>query len=132
MISASILSTPGASGIYSGGLTVTSLFSQYPFFVSPLPNPQTYVLLAVYTRVSPCIRYSIPSILPFSSSENIRTDKVNKAGWTDQKTKDYKGPTPEIVSFLAENVRGKLKSTYTVSESGTAGPTGGSTRNRTP
>jgi nicotinamide mononucleotide (NMN) deamidase PncC len=36
------------------------------------------------------------------------------------------------VSGLAEHTRKTLGSTYTVSESGTAGPTGGSTRNRTP
>lgn len=46
--------------------------------------------------------------------------------------KDYKGPTPEIVAGLAEHTRKTLGSTYTVSESGTAGPTGGTTRNRTP
>jgi nicotinamide mononucleotide (NMN) deamidase PncC len=36
------------------------------------------------------------------------------------------------VSGLAEHTRKTLGSTYTVSESGTAGPTGGQTRNRTP
>ena len=46
--------------------------------------------------------------------------------------KDYRGPTKEIVAGLAENVRAKLGSTYTIAESGTAGPTGGGTRNRTP
>lgn len=45
---------------------------------------------------------------------------------------EYRGPTADVVSFLARNVRDRLKSTYTVCESGTAGPTGGSTRNRTP
>ena len=53
-------------------------------------------------------------------------------GWTDADTQNYKGPTPEIVTKLADNARKVLGSTYTVSESGTAGPTGGSTRNRTP
>ena len=33
---------------------------------------------------------------------------------------------------LAKHVRGELESTYTVAESGTAGPTGGTTRNRSP
>ncbi|RQM05878.1 hypothetical protein DH86_00002195 [Scytalidium sp. 3C] len=70
IISASLLSTPGASGFYKGGLT-----------------------------------------------DNIKT---------------YSGPTPDIVAGLASNVRSKLGSTYTVAESGTAGPTGGSTPNRTP
>lgn len=37
-----------------------------------------------------------------------------------------------MVQKLAENVRSKLNSTYTLCESGTAGPTGGNTRNRTP
>lgn len=54
------------------------------------------------------------------------------AGWTQDNITGYKGPTPEIVSGLAKNVRGKLGSTYTLCESGTAGPTGGATRNRTP
>jgi nicotinamide mononucleotide (NMN) deamidase PncC len=36
------------------------------------------------------------------------------------------------VTGLAEHTRGTLGSTYTVSESGTAGPTGGTTKNRTP
>lgn len=53
-------------------------------------------------------------------------------GWTDADTQSYKGPTPDIVTKLADNTRKVLGSTYTVSESGTAGPTGGNTRNRTP
>ena len=58
--------------------------------------------------------------------------RIAYAGWTEASIKDYKGPTPEIVSGLAEHTRKTLGSTYTVSESGTAGPTGGTTRNRTP
>ena len=85
IISASLLSTPGASGFYKGGLTLYTLESRIAF-----------------------------------------------AGWTQESIKNYKGPTPEIVAGLAENVRGKLGSTYTICESGTAGPTGGSTKNRTP
>ena len=42
------------------------------------------------------------------------------------------GPTPQIVSDLAKHVRATLKSTYAIGESGTAGPTGGTARNRTP
>jgi len=53
-------------------------------------------------------------------------------GWTQDNIKGYKGPTTDIVSGLASNVRSKLGSTYTISESGTAGPTGGQTPNRTP
>ncbi|TVY37869.1 hypothetical protein LOCC1_G007396 [Lachnellula occidentalis] len=50
-----------------------------------------------------------------------------------QETKTgYKGPTTDIVAGLATNVRPKLGATYCVSESGTAGPTGGNTPNRTP
>ena len=54
------------------------------------------------------------------------------AGWTEENIKGYKGPTTEIVAGMASNVRAKLGSTYTISESGTAGPTGGNTPNRTP
>jgi nicotinamide mononucleotide (NMN) deamidase PncC len=58
--------------------------------------------------------------------------RIAFAGWTEDHIKNYKGPTPEIVGGLAENVRAKLGSTFTISESGTAGPTGGTSRNRTP
>ncbi|KAL1609626.1 hypothetical protein SLS59_001134 [Nothophoma quercina] len=85
LISSSLLSYPGASGFYKGGLTLYTLESRKAF-----------------------------------------------VGWTDADTQNYKGPTPEIVTKLADNTRKTLGSTYTVSESGTAGPTGGSTRNRTP
>ncbi|KAF2134387.1 hypothetical protein P153DRAFT_371777 [Dothidotthia symphoricarpi CBS 119687] len=85
LISASLLSFPGASGFYSGGLTLYTLQSRIAY-----------------------------------------------AGWTEDAIKDYKGPTPDIVSGLAAHTRQTLGSTYTVSESGTAGPTGGQTRNRTP
>jgi len=85
IISASILSTPGASGIYKGGLTLYTLESRIAF-----------------------------------------------AGWTQDNIKAYKGPTTDVVAGLATNVRSTLGSTYTLSESGTAGPTGGNTPNRTP
>ena len=58
--------------------------------------------------------------------------RIAFAGWTPAHIENYKGPTPQIVTGLADHVRGTLGSTYTVCESGTAGPTGGSTRNRTP
>ncbi len=58
--------------------------------------------------------------------------RIAFVGWTQDSIANYKGPTPEVVKGLAENVRGKLGSTFAVGESGTAGPTGGSTRNRTP
>ena len=85
LISASILSTPGASGIYKGGLTL----------------------------------YTLPS-------------RIAYAGWTQQNLEHYKGPTPDVVAGLAKNTRKDLGSTYTIGESGTAGPTGGNTPNRTP
>ncbi|KZM18347.1 uncharacterized protein EKO05_0000331 [Ascochyta rabiei] len=85
LISASLLSFPGASGFYKGGLTLYTLEARKAF-----------------------------------------------VGWTDADTQNYKGPTPDIVTKLADNTRKVLGSTYTVSESGTAGPTGGNTRNRTP
>jgi nicotinamide mononucleotide (NMN) deamidase PncC len=80
-----LLSFPGASKFYKGGLTLYTLESRIAF-----------------------------------------------AGWTPRHIENYKGPTPEIVSGLAEHTRKTLESTYSISESGTAGPTGGSTRNRTP
>lgn len=58
--------------------------------------------------------------------------RIAFAGWTQESIADYKGPTPEVVKGLAENVRRTLGSTFTVCESGTAGPTGGSARDRTP
>ena len=85
LISSSLLSWPGASKIYRGGLTLYTLESRAAF-----------------------------------------------AGWTQQDTDAYRGPTPEIVAKLADNVRATLGATYCVCESGTAGPTGGNTRNRTP
>ncbi|KAJ7830290.1 hypothetical protein B0H14DRAFT_3110309 [Mycena olivaceomarginata] len=85
LISAALLSVPGASQYYLGGLTL----------------------------------YTLPSRIIFSH-------------WTPDTVKGYSGPTTSIVAGLAEHVRTTLKSTYAISESGTAGPTGGSTRNRTP
>lgn len=85
LISSSILSTPGASKVYKGGLTL----------------------------------YTLPS-------------RIAYAGWTQDTIQDYKGPTTDIVAGLAKHVRKDLESTYTISESGTAGPTGGNTPNRTP
>jgi len=55
------------------------------------------------------------------------------AGWTEDNVKAYAGPTPELVAGIAKHVRGTLKSTYTICESGTAGPTqSGKTPNRQP
>ncbi|KAJ5679900.1 competence/damage-inducible protein CinA [Penicillium macrosclerotiorum] len=85
LISACLISAPGASAIYRGGLTVYTLQSRLEF-----------------------------------------------AGWTSENLKDYRGPTTQIVAGMADHTRRTLGSTYAISESGTAGPTGGTTRNRTP
>ncbi|KAI9717948.1 MAG: hypothetical protein M1828_007040 [Chrysothrix sp. TS-e1954] len=86
LVSSSLLSTPGASKIYKGGLTLYTLESRLAF-----------------------------------------------AGWTPENIKTYAGPTPILVGGLADHVRETLKSTYTIGESGTAGPTGsGMGRNRQP
>lgn len=58
--------------------------------------------------------------------------RVAYAGWALEDIQQYSGPTPGVVAGLADHVRGTLQSTYTLCESGTAGPTGGDTRNRTP
>jgi len=84
-VSSSLLSVPGASKIYRGGLTLYTLES-----------------------------------------------RTNYAGWTQENISNYKGPTTEIVSGLGKKVRGDLGATWVLAESGTAGPTGGNTRNRTP
>ncbi|KAK5702371.1 hypothetical protein LTR17_022368 [Elasticomyces elasticus] len=85
LISSSILSTPGATGIYKGGLTL----------------------------------YTLPS-------------RIAYAGWSQETISNYKEPTTDIVTGLAKHVRKDLESTYTIAESGTAGPTGGTTPNRNP
>ncbi|KAH6644113.1 hypothetical protein C7974DRAFT_407819 [Boeremia exigua] len=53
-------------------------------------------------------------------------------GWSPADTASYTGPTPAVVRKLAASAREKLGATYAVAESGTAGPTGGESRNRTP
>lgn len=85
LLSSSLLSQPGASKYYKGGLTL----------------------------------YTLPS-------------RIAYAGWTQETIDNYRGPTTDIVKGLAEQVNKDLGSTYTLAESGTAGPTGGSTPNRTP
>ena len=64
LISSSLLSTPGASKIYKGGLTV----------------------------------YTLPS-------------RIAYAGWTKETIANYSGPTTDIVSGLAKQVRKDLEST---------------------
>lgn len=58
--------------------------------------------------------------------------RIAFAGWTEETKAAYAGPTEEVVSGLSKHVRGTLGATYCVCESGTAGPTGGKTRNRIP
>jgi len=94
LISAALLATPGASAFYKGGLTV-----------SLSTPPAVLACLALVCLLTTVVRqlYSLQSRIEF-------------AGWTPAHLDNYHGPTPEIVAGLAENVRAKLKSTYTVSE----------------
>lgn len=85
LISSSLLSYPGASKFYRGGLTLYTLESRVAF-----------------------------------------------AGWTAEDTKNYRGPTTDIVANMAKHVKASLNADYVLCESGTAGPTGGSTPNRQP
>jgi hypothetical protein len=70
--------------------------------------------------------------LPLHRQLYTLPSRIAFADWTPDVITTYRGPTPEIVAGLAESARKKLESTYTIGESGTAGPTGGETRNRTP
>lgn len=49
--------------------------------------------------------------------------RIAFAGWTQANVDSYDGPNPDLVADLAKHVHVALKSTYTVGESGTAGPT---------
>ena len=48
--------------------------------------------------------------------------RIAFAGWTQADIDGYAGPNPDLVAGLASHVRRTLGSTYTVGESGTAGP----------
>jgi PncC family amidohydrolase len=86
LISSSLLSQPGASTYYKGGLTL----------------------------------YTLPS-------------RIAYGGWTKVSIENYAGPTTDIVAGLAKHARRDLGSTFTIAESGTAGPTpSGSSPNRQP
>ncbi|KFY90832.1 hypothetical protein V500_04933, partial [Pseudogymnoascus sp. VKM F-4518 (FW-2643)] len=78
-----------------------------------------------------CRRDYLGCIAEYAGCEQVLPGRVD-AGWTEEDTKSYTGPTLGVVTKLAENVRPKLESTYCICESGTAGPTGGTTKNRTP
>lgn len=58
--------------------------------------------------------------------------RVALAGWTEADVAGYRGPTQGIVAGLAAHVRDTMKASFALAESGTAGPTGGKTPNRTP
>lgn len=49
--------------------------------------------------------------------------RLQFGGWTQADLETYSGPNPQLVAGLAGHVRKTLGSTYTVGESGTAGPT---------
>ncbi|KAJ7809571.1 competence/damage-inducible protein-like protein cinA [Mycena olivaceomarginata] len=70
--------------------------------------------------------------VPGASHSTPSPSRITFSHWTPDTVKGYSGPTTSIVASLAEHVRTTLKSTYAISESGTAGPMGGSTRNRMP
>jgi nicotinamide mononucleotide (NMN) deamidase PncC len=48
--------------------------------------------------------------------------RIAFTGWTQATKDNYQGPTPDVVKGLADHTRSTLGSTYTVSESGIAGP----------
>jgi nicotinamide mononucleotide (NMN) deamidase PncC len=107
LISAALLATPGASGFYSGGLTV--MLHVLHAFWSPF-----------YTRGRTlggnCLRWAV--LYQVYTLES----RVAFAGWTQANIDSYNGPSPDVVSGLAENVRQKLGSTYTVCEVGLDNP----------
>ncbi|KAL0260359.1 hypothetical protein SLS55_004045 [Diplodia seriata] len=48
--------------------------------------------------------------------------RLTYGGWTQEQIDNFTGPSIHCVLGLAEHVRGQLGSTYTVAESGSAGP----------
>ncbi|KAG0696348.1 hypothetical protein DFH29DRAFT_207771 [Suillus ampliporus] len=61
----------------------------------------------------------------FVGGATLYTTKSRRvwAGWTDENLKNYNGPTPELVTGLAVNVREQMGATYCIGESGATGPT---------
>ncbi|KAJ9612620.1 hypothetical protein H2200_004217 [Cladophialophora chaetospira] len=124
LISASLLSTPGASKIFRGGLTLYTLESRLAFGMS-------------ISEEWLCVSSSRPTLFEKATDVPFLT-----AGWTQKDVDVYDGPTPELVEGLARNVRNQLHATWCVGESwvpavqgwrGTAGPTAsGKTPNRQP
>ena len=86
---------------------------------------------SIYTLSSKASDQKVFQVLTDRKAYTLES-RLAFSGWTSADVEGYRGPTPEIVAQMASHVRHSLKSTYGMSESGTAGPTGGSTRNRTP
>jgi hypothetical protein len=65
-----------------------------------------------------CFLASPPVLCLMQSPRQLYTlqPRVEVAGWTQTDIDEYQGPTPQIVSRLAERVRLRLDSTYTVCE----------------
>lgn len=61
----------------------------------------------------------------FVGGATVYTTKSRRiwAGWTDENLLNYKGPTPQLVTELAVNVREQMDATYCIGESGATGPT---------
>ncbi|KAG2362974.1 competence/damage-inducible CinA family protein [Suillus spraguei] len=61
----------------------------------------------------------------FVGGATLYTTKSRRvwAGWTDENLVNYIGPTPELVTELAVNVREQMDVTYCIGESGATGPT---------
>ncbi|KAG1764426.1 hypothetical protein EDD22DRAFT_883433 [Suillus occidentalis] len=61
----------------------------------------------------------------FVGGATVYTTKSRRiwAGWTDENLVNYKGPTPQLVTELAVNVREQMDATYCIGESGATGPT---------
>ncbi|KAG1824100.1 hypothetical protein EV424DRAFT_1471975 [Suillus variegatus] len=61
----------------------------------------------------------------FVGGATVYTTKSRRtwAGWTDENLVNYIGPTPELVTELAANVREQMDVTYCIGESGATGPT---------
>ncbi|KAG2036584.1 hypothetical protein BDR03DRAFT_865840, partial [Suillus americanus] len=61
----------------------------------------------------------------FVGGVTVYTTKPRKAwaGWTDENVVNYSGPTMELVTELAANVREQMVVTYCIGEWGAASPT---------
>ena len=56
-----------------------------------------------------------------------RASRIALAGVPAEQYANYQGTTAELLTALAEAMRGRLGATWAIAESGTAGPTGGRT-----